>query len=361
MFHRAISIPPTGACHDQPGWPGALAWQLLAPHADLPTQSPEFQAALADTLLRGRQYRVLACEGAGGPDACIALSKGTGRLAAWRMAGDDEVFEPGDALCRDGAAVERLAQQLARLDEPLEFARLPAGSALIPPLRAAMRGRGLLSIRPATPSPWLALDASWGDPDSHFSARRRSDFRRYRRRAEELGGVSLAMHSPDAAAFDALFDEAIAVELRSWKREAGSAIACNPDKEAFFRQYLRAASAAGQCRIAFMRIDGRPVAMQLAVVSGGHYWLYKIGYDEDFSRCSPGNLLMLHAVGEAVRAGLSAFEFMGEAEGWIAELWTRSQHPCVRLRTYPFSLVGMAALARDSGQWLRARARRSMV
>ena len=42
-------------------------------------------------------------------------------------------------------------------------------------------------------------------------------------------------------------------------------------------------------------------------------------------------------------------------EPWISELWTRDHHECVRLRTYPFSLAGLAALAVDGGDWLRQR------
>ncbi len=46
-------------------------------------------------------------------------------------------------------------------------------------------------------------------------------------------------------------------------------------------------------RIAFLRIAGRPVAMQIAVERAQRLWLLKIGYDEEYARCSPGQLLML--------------------------------------------------------------------
>lgn len=358
LYHSVIAIPETGQRPDMAAECAGSPWRQLAAHAALPTQLEEFQAALGATMLAGTHQELVTCDGPAGAEACVALCRDSGFFAHWRMAGDDEVFEPGDALFRDGTAAMRLARRLARERRPIEFSRVPAQSRLVPALRSAMRGRGLLTIRPATPSPFIALDDSWREPQDKFSPRRRSDFRRFLRRAEEAGEVAFSIHTPTAEQFDALFDEAIAVELRSWKREAGSAIASMPEKEAFFRQYLCAASEAGQCRIAFMRIGGKAVAMQLAVVFAGRYWLYKIGYDEDYRRCSPGNLLMLHAVGAAARAGHASFEFMGEAESWIADLWTSQHHECVRVRTYPFSAAGMAVFARDMAQWAVQRLRR---
>jgi CelD/BcsL family acetyltransferase involved in cellulose biosynthesis len=330
-------------------------WRRLDNAAALPTQSHAFTAALADTLLAGTDLRVFAASGADGLAALLPLCRDSGPFARWRLAGADEVFEPVDLLCRDAAAARDLALVLARQSRPLDLDRIPSGSPLIPALQAAMKGSGLVSIRPSTPSPTITLDAGWHEPDSQFNAGRRSDFRRAARRAQEQGEIAFEILSPGPDEFDALFDEAVAVELRSWKREAGTAIAVDPAKERFFRAFLRAASEAGSLRIAFLRIGGRIVAMQMALESRGRYWLFKIGFDEAYSRCSPGTLLMLHMIGWAARRGLVAFELLGDVEPWIAQFWTREQHDCVRLRTYPFNPAGAAAFAADGATWLRRR------
>jgi CelD/BcsL family acetyltransferase involved in cellulose biosynthesis len=335
----------------------ALGWERLEPFATLPTQSAEFVSALAGTMLAGVPIRLFEVVGADGVEAALPLCHGPGRFDRWRIAGAAEVFEPGDALCRDALAAARLAQQLAAQPRPIELARIPASSPLIPALQTAMRGRGRVSVRPATASPTIALGPEWRDPQSRFNSRRRSDFRRAARRAEEFGEVRCETLAPTPAEFDALFDEAIAVEARSWKRAAGTAIACDPAKEAFFRRYLGTTCAHGEGRIAFLRIDGRLVAMQLAVEWAGRYWLYKIGYDEAYARCSPGTLLMLHALRVAAERGLTGFELMGDSEAWIADLWTRETHECVRVRTYPYSLVGVVTGLDDGLAWARGRLR----
>ena len=107
--------------------------------------------------------------------------------------------------------------------------------------------------------------------------------------------------------------------------------------------------------MAFLRLDGEVAAMHLAVEACGRHWLYKIGYDERFARCSPGTLLMLHALGDATGRGMTAFELMGDAEAWIADLWTRDAHPCWQVRTYPFGPQGAAAWLAAAGGWARRR------
>lgn len=341
-----------------PASDAARGWQGLEAVGALPTQCLMFVAALAGTLLAGSAIAVFAVPGETGLAALLPLCRDPGAFARWRLPGAREVFEPGDALSESPDAVRALAASLIADGRPLDLDRVPAGSPLVAALYAAARGRAFVSVRPALPCPTIALGPRWREPDLCFNAGRRSDFRRAARRAAEFGALDYAIHTPTAATFDALFDEAIGVELRSWKDAAGSAIASDPAKEAFFRAYFRAAAAAGLLRIAMLRIDGRAAAMQLAVEWAGRFWLFKIGYDEHYARCSPGTLLMLHSLRHAAERGLAAFELLGGVEPWIAEFWTREQHDCVRVRTYPFGPRGAVALGADGARWLRERLRR---
>ncbi|WP_206241755.1 GNAT family N-acetyltransferase [Novosphingobium terrae] len=354
--------PESGVALDfqrfEAGYLLADAWLNLERHASLPTQTLGFIAALARSLLAGVNIAVFLGRGEGGIEALIPLCRAQSYAARWRLAGAREVFEPGDALCAGERGATLLAQVLARDPHALCLDRIPASSLLIPALHEAMRGRGLVSVRPARGCPTIPLDAGWGQGESFLNAGRRSDFRRAERRAAAMGAVFHEIIAPDPGEFDTLFDEAIAVEMNSWKRAAGSAIACDPAKEAFARAWFRHACEEGSLRIAFLRIGHKAVAMQLAVVSLNRYWLFKIGYDEAYRSCSPGNLLMLHSLRHAARAGLEAYELLGEAEPWIADFWTRESHECVRVRTYPFNPRGALALAQDGVEWLRWRLRR---
>jgi CelD/BcsL family acetyltransferase involved in cellulose biosynthesis len=335
------------------------SWRDLERSASLPMQSHAFVSALAGTLLADVHIEIFSVRDRREVAALLPLCRRSGPFARWTLVAANQVCEPDDALYRNPQAARFLAGAIVGDGRALDLDRVPAGSELVPALRDALRGKGWMSVRAATPTPTIALDERWKDPASRFNSGRRSDFRRAARRAGEFGEVSFEILSPRPDAFDALFDEAVAVEMRSWKREAGTAIAADRAKEDCFRHYFRSACEQGSFRIAFMRIDGRAVAMQMALETLGRYWLFKIGFDEEYERCSPGTLLMLHTIGWAAERELEAYELLGNLEPWIAQFWTREQHDCVWVRAYPFNLRGAAAFAADAAASLRKRLARA--
>jgi len=263
------------------------------------------------------------------------------------MLGVDDHHEPMDLLFADDEAVDQLALAIAAQRWPLQFGRMPATSASIDALRRAFKGRGLVVVRPQATFPYIPLDDGWKEPESQLSSRRRSDFRRARRKAEKAGQITAEVICPTVDQLDGLLDQAFAVEAKSWKGRAGTALACNPAEAQFCRAYAKAACQQGILRIAFLRIDGQAVAMQIAMQQGGGYWLLKIGYDADFAHCSPGLILLREAIAYAAQQGLKTFEFLGQTEPWI-EVWTSHKRECVSLRAYPYNFRGATALAADA-------------
>jgi CelD/BcsL family acetyltransferase involved in cellulose biosynthesis len=168
-----------------------------------------------------------------------------------------------------------------------------------------------------------------------------------RRRAEEHGELAFEFHEPSACDAPALVEQAIEVEAKSWKARNGTAICDNPDQLAFFRCYAKLAAAEGILRIAFLKIGSQIAAAQIAAECNGSFWLFKIGYDESFARCSPGQLLMLESIERAARKGLKRVEFLGKAAEWT-QFWTQDERPRMKLLYYPWNAFGAAALVRDA-------------
>ena len=83
-----------------------------------------------------------------------------------------------------------------------------------------------------------------------------------------------------------------------------------------------------------------------------------MGYDEAFSACSPGLLLMRDTIRYAAQAGLASYEFLGRAEAWT-RVWTAEERQTVSLRIYPYGVRGLAALALDAACALAARRKKS--
>ena len=342
---------------DETRTPAALtqlcgAWQALAERANSPMQQHHWAQACAEAF--GGKLRILSLGNQAQPTAIAPLCQRHGHL---ELLGVSELYEPADLLYADTAALDGLADALARLGQPLLLGRVPADSPTIAAIQRAFAGRGWVHVTPAAAFPALPLDANWQEPEQQFNAGRRSDFRRAQRNAEKLGAVSYEMLAPTPDELEPLLEEAYAVECAGWKGAAGTALARDTARGVFYRGLAFAAAEQGQLRLCFMRINEKAVAMQFAFECGQRFWLLKIGYDEQFARCSPGTLLMLFSVREAAARGLQSYEFLGAPEPWTS-MWTKLERPCVALRVYPFNLSGARALAGTAVRlgWKKLRA-----
>ena len=337
--------------HTVTGRPGldllAGAWQALAETTGGPIEQYEWVASCADSFPNVGDPHVIAVSRneellAVAPMAIETLN-GVRRAV---MLGVDQCNEPMDLLAADPSALAQLVESLRGQPLPMVFGRLPADSPSVAALRNRLAAGRLVLVRRQPSCPFVSLDSTWTEPEQHLSSRRRSDLRRARRRAEQLGKVTAEILTPRPDQVDALLDEAFEIESRSWKGQTGSAMACVPTEAAFCRNYARAASRAGILRVCFLRIGDRRVAMQIAMVTGSGFWLLKIGYDAEFARCSPGVLLVCESIAHAAYSGLSTYEFLGLSEAWV-KAWTQHERPCVSLRFYPHTPRGAAALAAD--------------
>jgi CelD/BcsL family acetyltransferase involved in cellulose biosynthesis len=326
------------------------------PSGALPTQHASWLNAAAATLVGAqRLVAVVVRDGAGAVRGLAPLERRHGHL---ELLGVPALYEPCDLLAADDVALEALARRLARLRRAVHLRRLPAGSPTESAIRRAFRHRGVVIRRPAAGCPRIELGDRGLEPESLLTARRRSDLRRARRRAEALGDVVSEIHIPDPAQVGPLMQEALAVEAAGWKAAAGTALVHDPVRRAFFERYATAIAAEGALRIAFLRIGGDTAAMQLAVVHADALWLLKIGYDERFARCSPGTLLTAATIAHAAHSGLQSYEFLGTSAPWT-RVWTTAERPCATLIAHPLGATSTIALASyAAGALVSSRSRR---
>lgn len=264
--------------------------------------------------------------------------------------------EPLDFLFRDRASLARLCDALGELRIPLKIRRVFSTSPTVTELARAFAGKGVVLRRSMSSCPAIQLDSSWLEPEQKLNSGRRSDLRRARRRAAAIGSVTFDFLAPAPAEIGPLLQDAFEVEAAGWKGRSGTALAVSPREGEFFRRWAPLAAADGSLRMAFMRLDGQPIAMHIAAEVDRRLWLLKIGYDERVSRCSPGTLLMLEAVKSAAERALTHVEFLGQAEPWTS-LWCGKTRSCVGIATYPISLVSAPILTRDAVSFAQAKLR----
>jgi CelD/BcsL family acetyltransferase involved in cellulose biosynthesis len=292
--------------------------------------------------------------------AIAPLANSERTVGSMESLGLKDLYEPSDFLYSDRTALRALAMAIAEAGTQIYLGRVPADSPTIAAIKEAYQGRGLVFVRGAEPYPRIRLDKSWCEPLQHLNAGRGSDLRRALRRAEKLGAVTFEFLSPTLHELPALLDEAFEVEAANWKGRTGSALTLDAVRGRFFRHYAAFASTAGTLRLCFLRIGGRAAAMQLAVECKGSFWLFKIGYREEFANCSPGMLLIAETIRYSAGKGLSGYEFLGTTEEWT-RVWTKEEQPCVSIRVYPLRPLGVKALAVDAMHFAGRRLQRAML
>ena len=334
----------------------AAGWEALAGvAAALPTQEAAWAIAGAEAF--GGAHVVVHGDIAS-PEAIAPLARRGRRL---ELLGLPQLYEPADVLAGSDAALDALAERLVRERLPLALGRIPADAPVIAALRRALGRRGVLRVAEAPGHPALTLTEAWQEPGGGLSSSRRSALRRARRKAEQAGEVTVELLAPAPEQVEALVEEAIDVEGRSWKARTGTALAASPQLARFYRAYGAEAAARGQLRVELLRIDGRAVAMQLGVEWRKRIWLLKIGFDEAHSAASPGQVLLGESIAAAARRGLEGYELLGSAAPWT-DVWAPELRMCARVIAYPagvhsgVALSGAAARAARTAAGARARA-----
>lgn len=329
----------------------SAAWsQLATAEGTLPTQDAPWSIAGFATF--PGEPATFAVGPPESPDAIAALIESEGWLEPVAVSATGE---PTDLLARTPLALAGLAETIARDGRPLRIPRIAVDSPALAALEDAYRRRGWLRKSPADSFPTIALDERWTEPGGGLSSSRRSALRRSRRKAEERGEISTQLLTPAIHEVDALLDVAYAIEGRSWKGTAGTALELEAALGEFYRRYAHELAARGQLRVDLLSIGGTAVAMQLGAEWRERHWLFKIGYDADYSQASPGQLLLAESVADAASRGLSTYELLGTSAAWT-EAWTKHVTECVQVVAFPASRRGVSALGAVAGSKLRGAA-----
>ncbi|HEX8792803.1 MAG TPA: GNAT family N-acetyltransferase [Polyangiaceae bacterium] len=216
--------------------------------------------------------------------------------------------------------------------DALELRSVPADSPLATTLPELARADGCaVHLVETHRAPWFDVDGI----EERLHRRFRGDMRRLER---QLGGVELERVSCfDRAALADLFR----LEAAAWKGAAGTAIACDPKLVRFYTALVRVFARQRRLTLAFLRAQGKRVAAQLALEDGATYYLLKVGYDPEFSRFGPGQILVRETAADACRRGLRRYDMMGKDTPWKLK-WTDTARPHVSLTVFAPTARGQA-------------------
>jgi len=274
----------------------AAEWTALARSASEPNVFAEhwFVAASLRTLGAGRDIRLLEVRRASRLIGLllVTVERGYARLPVRHVRNwlHDQMFL-GTPLVAAGEEAAFWAAAIAALDEAdwapglLHLTSLTEGG----PLHRALPGD--TAFREVRAFLHSDLDAT-AYYEAAVRQKKRKEIRRLRNRLAETGAIEAHILA-DPAALAGWCDIYLALERAGWKGRQGSALACRPETERFFRETLAAAQAAG--RLQFLRLDagGKPIAMLVNFLAAPGSFSFKTVFDEDFARFSPGVLIQL--------------------------------------------------------------------
>jgi CelD/BcsL family acetyltransferase involved in cellulose biosynthesis len=120
--------------------------------------------------------------------------------------------------------------------------------------------------------------------------KRRHELRRLEKRLAEQGRLEHAQLAADGD-LDAWLDDFVELESRGWKGRNSSALGSSAAGQTFFRRAAQEAFAQGRLMMMALRLEGRSVAQKCNFLAGDGGFAFKIAFDEEFARFSPGAIL----------------------------------------------------------------------
>ena len=119
------------------------------------------------------------------------------------------------------------------------------------------------------------------------SKSRRKSLRRCRKRLESEGEISYRLVTPDSGSAPAV-NTFLRLEQLGWKGAEGTAIACQPDHEAFFRDMIHGFARRDAVLFGELLVGGDPVASTCNLRSGPLLSAFKIGWDPAYAEGGVG-------------------------------------------------------------------------
>jgi hypothetical protein len=182
---------------------------------------------------------------------------------------------------------------------------------------------------------------------SGLSKNFRKNLKRARQNLDELPRVQFSITS-SGPELDRAFEAFLDVEASGWKGSGGSgtAIRLDPALRCFYHTLAHTLCASGQVSIHTLTADGNCIAAQFCLRLDRTAYILKIGYDEDYRRCAPGNLLKDFFIRQSMAEGsIREINLITDAEwhrDWKVQSYAKSR--AYIFNTTPAGLVGYGML-----------------
>lgn len=191
----------------------------------------------------------------------------------------------GEAMALDLAALLQAASHNHGGAHEMRFAPMAPGTPAYTATKAALRSIGWIPFPYFCFGNWyLKVTTDWKTYLEQRDGQLRSTLKRKGNKFAAAGGTLEIVTAPAHA--EAAIADFIHVYSHSWKKPEPY-----PD---FIPGLIRWLAAQGWLRLGIARLDGKPVAAEIWIVSHGKARIYKLAHDQEYSSYAPGTLLTAH-------------------------------------------------------------------
>jgi CelD/BcsL family acetyltransferase involved in cellulose biosynthesis len=221
-----------------------------------------------------------------------------------------------------GGVADALAERaVATKHDYADLHGLPGSSRLV---KALPPSRLQLIVRAEAP----VLELNGIDWQTHYASRlsskQRALHRRRIRQLSKLGTLETTVARTREELGPAL-EEAFDLHALRWEgRPDGSDFGTEPGKQ-FHREATAAIAELEVPRIVTLRLDGRPIAFGYYFLFEGTMHCYRLAFDPELQRFSPGLVNRFDTLDDAFAQGATRVEFLGGLERYKVELTDRTE------------------------------------
>lgn len=193
-------------------------------------------------------------------------------------------------------------------------------------VRALAEHRFLVDVHPRYRIGQVAIASDFNEYLASRSKNLQRSLHKDRQRLEQIGRVTLRHRTALVpAAVESSLREVFEVEARSWKRRSGRTVLDTPGMVAFYGRLAEQLAQWGCLNVAFLDLDGTPIAAELGWTAKGVYHSFKVAYDRAYRQYGPGQLLRRGLLEQFhANRGVRVVDFQGPMSAALAAWSTHS-------------------------------------
>lgn len=158
-------------------------------------------------------------------------------------------------------------------------------------------------------SPYIKVNKSWEEYYNSLSKKFRSTINNRLNKFRKSGTFEIVTYNKPENVKIGLA-EIFQIADKSWQGQIDRAISSERDSE-FFSKFVKVAAIKNWLDLRVLKFNKVPIAFSCSVIYSDTFFGVKTGYDPEYSKFSPGTILIYHMFRDLYKSGIKEFNLLG--------------------------------------------------